>query len=123
MAQRYFLSLRCLINDHEWRAAGRSDYNGDGIADILLRSETTGEWQVFIMSGKEVSQKSTLTMTDNLNWSIAGNGDFDGDGITDILIRNDQFGSWMLYTMNKSQIKNSLNVALTEDLSWLVPSS
>jgi hypothetical protein len=115
------VSEMSLINDPEWHAKGRSDYNGDGIADILLRNKNTGEWQVFIMRGKDVSLNSKLTMTGNLNWYIAGDGDFDGDGKGDVLLRNTD-GRWYLYYLDGTRIKSTSRPALPVSLDYAIAS-
>lgn len=108
-----------LMNDPDWRAVGRSDYNGDGIADILLRNQNTGEWQVFIMNGEDVAGNAKLSMTGNLSWAVAGDGDFDGDGKGDVLLRNAD-GRWYLYFLDGTGIKSTKRPALPTSLDYSV---
>jgi hypothetical protein len=68
-------------------SAGRAaayDFNGDGVSDILIRNATTGELEVWQLSGSRIADVIPLPMTDP-RWLAAGAADFDFDGVTDIL--------------------------------------
>ena len=73
------------------------DFNGDGRADILWRSDAgvVGNWLGQANGGFVVNDGAALRSVD-LAWHIDGRGDFNGDGRDDIIWRNDngQLGTW-----------------------------
>src|SRR5438067_9514131 len=65
-------------------AAVDGDVNGDGRADLLWRSQSSGENYLYTMNGTAVtSGEGPLRTVADLNWSVVGTGDFDGDGKVD----------------------------------------
>jgi hypothetical protein len=70
--------------------AGTGDFNGDGIDDILWRSDdgTVSDW-LGQPTGAFVSNVGNINITVPNSWHIVGTGDFNGDGRSDILWRSD----------------------------------
>lgn len=70
-------------------AADGSDFNGDGIDDILWRNDngTVANW-LGTANGSFVANDGNFLVAIDASWSIAGSGDFNGDGRDDILWRN-----------------------------------
>ena len=81
----------------EARVGLDGDFNGDGRADILWRSDAgvVGNWLGQANGGFVVNDGAALRSVD-LAWHIDGRGDFNGDGRDDIIWRNDngQLGTW-----------------------------
>jgi len=82
-----------------------NDFNGDGRGDILWHNATTGESQIWFMSGS--SRIGRATILDGARptligppWSIVGSRDFDGDGKTDLLWHNSATGETQIWHMN-----------------------
>src|SRR5437773_2574421 len=57
----------------------KSDFNGDGKADILWQNSSTGQRVIWLMDGTALQSVVNLG-TVATSWSIAGSSDFNGDG-------------------------------------------
>ncbi len=79
-------------SENGWKIEDATDFNKDGVADILWRNYTSGENSIWIMqSGADYNATQTgsiLTINPQLGWEIEGTADFTGDQIPDILWRN-----------------------------------
>jgi hypothetical protein len=72
--------------DASWQLQGLGDLNGDGRADILWRSASSGELFAWLQNGRQLSGGGSLgTLT--ADWCVDRLGDFNGDGKADILWR------------------------------------
>jgi len=79
------------------------DFDGNGRADILLRTDN-GDLSMGLMN---VSGKISDISLGNIpmEWKIAGSGDFNGDGKADILWRN-MSGEVAIWFMNGAQVQD-----------------
>ena len=98
------------------------DFNGDGIADILLRDTSAGTVAIWFLnsSGGVQSTASVATVPISANWSIVDTGDYNGDGMSDILW-TDASGNIAIWFMNGATIASTAalgNVGTT----WTVQS-
>lgn len=64
----------------DWQIAGVGDFNGNGISDMLWRSNTGANvvWQDGVANGYALAAADT-------GWRLVGIGDFNGNGKSDIL--------------------------------------
>lgn len=60
-----------------------SDFNGDGLADVVWRNNSTGQ---NVLWGSPGFGSQNLTGVDS-SWQHAGIGDFNGDGVSDLVWR------------------------------------
>src|SRR5690606_14976702 len=60
-----------------------SDFNGDGLSDIVWRNNSSGQNQLW---GSPGFGSQALTGVDS-TWLHAGIGDFNGDGLSDLVWR------------------------------------
>ena len=84
---------------------GSNDYNADGNGDILWYNSSTGESQVWLMSGASRVGRATIADAGRpaligLPWRIVGSRDFNGDGKTDLLWHNGSTGETQIWHLN-----------------------
>jgi DNA/RNA endonuclease YhcR with UshA esterase domain len=90
--------------------AAASDFNGDGISDVLVENNT-GNVTAFLMNNSAQILTAIGEMTLPSGWTIQGIGDFNGDGTNDILARNAN-GDVSEFLMNNSgQLQSVVGVS------------
>ena len=98
------------------------DFNGDGRADALWRSEggSVTDW-LGQASGGFVGNDANLFVSVPASWTVVGRGDFNGDGRDDIVWRNDNGAvtDW-LATSNGALVGNDANLFTPVPTSWQV---
>jgi hypothetical protein len=78
----------------------RSDFNRDGISDLVWQNNRTGQRTMWLMTkngytGVEAGFGPVAT-----DWQIATTGDFNGDGLVDIVWQNTASGQRTIWLMN-----------------------
>ncbi|MDX2245013.1 MAG: DUF4347 domain-containing protein [Leptolyngbyaceae cyanobacterium bins.302] len=84
-----------------------SDFNQDGIDDIVWRNYTTGENQVWLMNSTMPSSVMTLPSV-SPGWVLEGVGDFNQDGNPDLLWREYSVGLTGIWFMAGASIQSSV---------------
>lgn len=79
--------------------AASSDFDGDGISDIVWRHDVTGRNQLW-PSARTGTRKSLPTVQ-NGSWIIAAIGDFQGDGRADLFWRYAPYGANAMWPNGK----------------------
>jgi len=94
---------------------GSNDFNDDGHGDILWHNASTGESQIWFMSGS--SRIGRATILDGARptfigppWSIVGSRDFNEDGKTDLLWHNSSSGETQIWHMNGHKVSDRATV-------------
>jgi hypothetical protein len=100
------------------RPKPKSDFNGDGKADLLWRNARTGEATVWTISGNQATGIGNLITVGDLNWKIEATGDFNGDGKADLAWRNYRTGENSIWLMNGAQTIGGGNITPIGDVTW-----
>jgi hypothetical protein len=106
----------------DWQIVGTGDFNGDGITDVLWRSNagTVRDW-LGQADGSFVGNTAAVNTTVPLDWHIVGTGDFNGDGRDDILWRsNDGTVREWLSQSDNSFAGNTAHLNTTVPTDWHV---
>ena len=92
-----------------------NDFNGDGHGDILWHNATTGEAQIWKMSG--ASRVGRATLNDGTQpvhigppWHIVGSRDFNGDRKSDVLWHNSSTGETQFWFMDGARLAGRATV-------------
>jgi hypothetical protein len=106
----------------DWKILGTGDFNGDGISDILLRSDAgwTTDW-LGTSNGSFTNNGAHTSIFFTSDWKIAAVGDYNGDAIDDILLRSD--AGWTtdwLGTSNGNFTNNGSNFSAFISPNWHV---
>lgn len=109
-----------LTNDPDWEMAGSGDFNGDGRADVLLRSASSHRWYLYPLNGAQlVAGAGMPEITNNPVWKMAGVGDFNGDGADDVLLFNSKNGRWYYYALQGIRVlADSAYLPLQNEGRW-----
>ena len=83
-----------------WRARTIGDFNGDGMADILLQNADDGSCFVWEMNGLALANYGGAGWTTGVHWEVRAAGDFNGDSKSDILLQNVDNGACFIWEMN-----------------------
>ena len=92
----------------------KSDFNGDGKADVLWQN-TSGSRALWLMNGT-TSAAACFLPSVATSWSIVGSGDFNGDGQMDILWQNSS-GARAIWLMTGTTYSSSVYFG-TAATSW-----
>src|SRR5438552_1504310 len=99
----------------------RSDFNGDGKADILWQNSSTGQRVIWLMNG--TTHQSTVNLgTVPTSWSIVGSNDFNGGGKADILWQNSATGQRIIWLMNGTAHQSTVSLG-TVPTQWSIVGS
>jgi hypothetical protein len=94
---------------NSWTIVGTGDFDGNGVSDILWRSNSGGI-AIWLMNGNAtIASNVGLGSLPVPAWTVALTGDFDGDGKSDILWYGSN-GGVALWVMNGTTITSALAV-------------
>jgi uncharacterized protein (DUF1800 family) len=101
-------------------AAVRSDFDGDGKADVLWRNEPTGRYRVWLMNGTAITASERIGREADRNWLVQTAADFTGDGKADILWRHALSGESRLWVMSALAVTRVAPLPPLADTDWRV---
>jgi hypothetical protein len=94
-----------------------SDFNGDGLSDILWQNASTGQAAIWDMNGNARTGGGTVSPNPGPSWTAVGSGDFNGDGQADILWQNAD-GQASIWEMNGTTRIGGGTVSPNPGPSW-----
>ncbi len=94
----------------------KSDFNGDGFADIIWENGVTGARGIWLMNGTTLSRVINVGGV-STEWSMTGTGDFNGDNQPDILWQDNNTGARLIWIMNGTTRVASFNL-LSVPTQW-----
>ena len=102
----------------------RSDFDGDGLGDLILQHQATGCMVAWHMTGTSLLKQSWVApdCVADPAWSIRGVADFDRDGKPDLLFQNISTGGILVWLMNGTALRQQLwlTPSAVSDPAWLV---
>jgi len=96
-----------------------SDFNGDGIPDLVFQDDTTREAFVYYQSGppnNSLVAWNWLATTGVAGWRLVSSADFNGDGTPDLVWQNDSTRQVLVWYMGGSP-------ATIVSWDWLAPNN
>ena len=126
-----------LTRDAAFKTVSRSDFDGDGEPDVLLRemaapsrgsagavgtaiaggTVAAGRWRLATLVGRKVISDGAVDLTADADFKLISTADFDGDGRADVLLRNAVDGRWRLYLLEAQTVKSELALDLSTSLT------
>jgi len=102
--------LLCLLSSTATAVEPKTDFNGDGKADLFVRNVFSGELKGWLVNGTTVSAKpsfgTVLPKTGNITISIK---DANGDGRSDLYWYNVNIGNVSAWLMNGSTVLSKVS--------------
>src|SRR4029079_10820376 len=88
----------------------RFDFNGDGLTDLLMQQDSTGNIGLWTMNG--LTRLNALSVYRGLDpaWKVVAVNDFNGDGQNDLIMQNQSTGHVVCWFMNGLQRLNSVYI-------------
>src|SRR5439155_680110 len=99
----------------------KSDFNGDGKADILWQNSSTGQRLIWLMNGTARTSSVSLGFVAT-SWSIDRKSDVKGEGMADIFWQNSSNGQRMIWLMNGTTRNSSVSLGCVAT-SWSIAGS
>lgn len=89
--------------DNTQAKSSANDFNGDGIADVMML-DSNGNWAyVFPFANGQSSGYAFSQLFPDQLWEIKSTEDYDADGTTDVLMRRSDLGIWFIFKMGGAQ--------------------
>lgn len=100
---------------------GISDFDNDGLSDVLVRSSDGRQWWLYHLDAtKGVKSYRGLPLSTNKDWVFEGLADFNSDGVIDVLIRHSTSHAWYVYHLNVNGdvLDSSGGLGTSKDDNW-----
>jgi hypothetical protein len=87
----------------DWQFVGLRPFYGSDTTDMLLRSASTGGFEVYDISNNNITNAAFLGNV-GLDWQVMGFGNFSSRGESDMIMRNSNTGGVEVYDISNNQI-------------------
>jgi probable HAF family extracellular repeat protein len=103
----------------DWTFVSLGGFNGTDTSDLLLRSASTGGFEVYDISNNNITNADAAFLGNaGLNWQVMGFGNFSSiPGETDMILRNSNTGGLEVYDIRNNQITGAAFLG-TVGLNW-----
>jgi RTX calcium-binding nonapeptide repeat (4 copies)/FG-GAP-like repeat len=88
-----------------WDVQATGDFNYDGVADLVLKNQSTGQFYIWNVLNGTYANSGTNLGTIGASWDIRSTGDFNADGNADVLWRNSTNGQFYIWTFNSTGVQ------------------
>jgi hypothetical protein len=89
----------------DWAAITSSDFNRDGLNDVIWNDPVTNRMAVYLMAGTCLMEAGPpIPGPPGEGWSVGGAGDADGDGMGDAFWQNPTLRWMTVWTMNGTHV-------------------
>jgi hypothetical protein len=101
-------------------ANSKSDFNGDGKADLVWRNQAADRIVVWYMNGATLIGTANMPATGNTNVIVAAVGDINADSKPDLIMRDTVTGGNVAWCTNgvDSTVFNGIALPTVSDLNW-----
>lgn len=99
---------------------GFGDFDGDALADVVLRNNSNGQNYLWMLDGPTILVGTDLRRINDTRWRAAAIGDFDGDKKADILWHNNGTGQFYVWFMDGATITSEGPIRTIRDTRWSV---
>ena len=86
----------------DWTRLASSDFNADGMADLIWRNTVTHAIEVWLMQGTTVVLKGPEIPPPGLDWIARSTGDFNADGMADVFWYNPTTSQYSIEWMSST---------------------
>ena len=102
--------------------SAKTDFNGDGKTDVVIRNKATGENGFVILNDTVVTQFVPWIPEPDTNWTIDGAADFNKDGNTDVVLRNNVTGQNRIALLKGTTFSQNIDLPIPElsDPNWRI---
>ena len=100
------------------RAVG--DFDGDGLADVLLVDSSTNALSVALGDGRGGARATNFVQALAPEWSVSGIGDFNADGTTDVLLRSSLTGTVIVIAMGGGAAIHQTTLGTNVAANWSI---
>ena len=112
------------VTDLAWKICGVGDIDGDGMADLIWRHETTGELAAWHLRGTQVvgTNYMSVSRVADTNWVIAGAGDTNGDGMADLVWQHETTGDLAVWFLDNLRVASTVRLSIERmaDVNWKI---
>jgi uncharacterized protein len=88
-------------NSGDWDVRATGDFNYDGLSDVVLKNQVTGQFYVWSFTDQALTGGFSLGFI-GTNWDVLNTADFNRDGNSDILWRNADDGHHYVWTFDQT---------------------